>query len=99
MGLRYAPRGYTQIALLTTAHNIFEGMPDGVVPADADYAEIKVSGQAVRWRDDGTDPTTSVGIPQAVNDVVEYTGDLSAIRFIGAVTGAVLDVSFYKIAG
>ncbi len=37
---------------------------------------------ALRWRDDGTAPTTSVGMLLEVGKTLEYIGNLGAIRFI-----------------
>lgn len=51
--------------------------------------------QAVRWRDDGTDPTSTVGMPLAAGVALQYDGDLSKIRFIESVAGAKLNISYY----
>lgn len=51
--------------------------------------------QAVRWRDDGTAPTASVGMPLAVGQPLEYDGDLRKIRFIEQAASAKLSVSYY----
>jgi hypothetical protein len=49
----------------------------------------------VRWRDDGTDPTASVGMPLAAGVPFAYDGDLTRIRFIQQSASAVLNVSYY----
>ena len=51
--------------------------------------------QAVRWRDDGVAPTASVGMPLAAGVTLQYDGDLTQIRFIEQVAGAVLNVTYY----
>lgn len=51
--------------------------------------------QAVRWRDDGTDPTSTVGMPLAAGVALQYDGDLSKIRFIESTAGAKLNISYY----
>jgi len=51
--------------------------------------------QAVRWRDDGTDPTASVGMPLSAGVALQYDGDLSKIQFIEQVAGAKLNISYY----
>ena len=51
--------------------------------------------QNVRWRDDGTAPTASVGMPLATGTSLSYDGDLKAIRFIQQTASAVLNVSYY----
>jgi len=58
-------------------------------------AIILAEGQAVRWRDDGTAPTASVGMPLAVGVTFVYDGDLTKIRFIEQTGGAKLNVSYY----
>jgi hypothetical protein len=65
------------------------------VPTGATIAEICVEGQAARYKDDGTAPTTSSGIPAAVG-CFQYAAALSEIEFIGQVSGSTLDVSYYK---
>ena len=66
------------------------------IPAGASLVLLQVTGQDVRWRDDGTDPTASIGmILNADADPYPYSGDLSAIRFIETAASAVLNVAYY----
>jgi hypothetical protein len=58
-------------------------------------ALIVAETQAVRWRDDGTAPTASVGMPLAVGTSLSYDGDLKAVRFIEQTASAKLNVSYY----
>jgi hypothetical protein len=58
-------------------------------------ALIVAEAQAVRWRDDGVAPTASVGMPLAAGVTLQYDGDLSRIRFIEQVGGAILNISYY----
>lgn len=81
------PLGYQQI-LPTVATAL-------TVPAGACVAIIACETQAVRWRDDGTNPTASVGYPLAVGAELEYTGQLNLIKFIEQVGGGVINVSYY----
>lgn len=85
------PLGYQQLmaAELATAQNLSP-------PAGAVLALIVPEVEAVRWRDDGTAPTTTVGMllsPGLLPFV--YTADLSTIEFIAASSGAILNVSYY----
>lgn len=90
VGIRYAPIGYQQITSLSSAQAL-------TVPAGATSALIRTEAQSVRWRDDGTDPTASVGIPMLAADApLLYTGALSKIRFIESTSGAKLNISYYK---
>lgn len=58
-------------------------------------AVITPEGQNVRWRDDGTDPTASVGMPIYVGTSFLYDGDLTRIKFINMVAGGKVNVSYY----
>jgi hypothetical protein len=51
----------------------------------------------VRWRDDGTAPTSTVGHLLEVGQVLEYDGDVGSISFIrtGGTSGA-LPVTYYR---
>lgn len=59
------------------------------------FALIIAETQAVRWRDDGTAPTASVGMPLAVGVPLQYDGDLTKIRFIEQTASAKLNISYY----
>lgn len=59
-------------------------------------AYVTVETTSVRYRDDGTDPTASVGILIASAAQLQYFGTLSAIKFIATSGTATLDVGFYK---
>ena len=87
-----SPLGYQQIDTATLATSTALTVPSG-----ARIALVVVGGgQAVRWRDDGSDPSGTVGMPVADGATLPYAGDLTAIRFIRVASGAVLNVSFYK---
>ena len=90
MGLKSTTNclGYQQITSLSSSTAL-------TVPAGATLALIVPETQTVRWRDDGTAPTASVGMPVAALSSMSYDGDLSKIRFIAATAGAVLNVSYY----
>lgn len=83
------PLGYQQITSLTTAQLL-------TVPPGATYAVIVPDTQAVRYRDDGTPPTASIGMPIPIGTQITYSGNLAAIQFIQQTASAVLNVSYYK---
>lgn len=88
------PLGHQQItaATLATAQTL-------TVPTGAVYALIQAAsstGVKVRWRDDGTAPTASIGM-QLGSDMW-YCGNLAAIQFIREAAGVTLEVSYYKPA-
>lgn len=80
---------HTQLTGISAATGLT--VPDGTCRID-----VAVTGQAVRWKGDGSLPTASVGMPIAVGATVSFSvASPSALRFIEQVAGAVLDVTFY----
>jgi hypothetical protein len=93
--VRYTPLGYQQITTLTSATLL-------TVPTGANCAFISVESAAVRYRDDGTAPTASIGMPLAITSngpPLIYCGTLSAIQFIQQASSATLNVLYYRISG
>lgn len=85
------PKGYQQITDCSTAVGL-------TIPARANLAIIQAQTNSVRYRDDGTDPTGTVGMVIATDTAITYTGKLSAIKFINTIAGAsTLNVSYYEI--
>lgn len=82
------PLGYQQITSLSSATAL-------TVPAGAKRALIRPEAQAVRWRDDGTAPTASVGMQLDFGETLPYTGNLLSLRFIEISSGAKLNVAYY----
>jgi hypothetical protein len=88
--------GYQQITSLSNATNLTvpQRTPNGQNGKPV-FALIVAETQAVRWRDDLTSPSASVGMPLAVGIPLQYDGDLTNIRFIEQVAGAKLNISYY----
>jgi hypothetical protein len=82
------PLGYQQITDVSAAIGL-------TAPAGTAFAMITAGTSAVRWRDDGTDPTAGVGYPLPVNSELTYAGSFSALKFIQQAAGAVLDIVYY----
>jgi hypothetical protein len=82
------PLGYQKITSLSASTAL-------TVPAGAKRALIRPETQGVRWRDDGTAPTASVGMPLDAGETLPYSGDLKAIRFIEQTASAALNVAYY----
>ena len=85
--------GYQQLdaATLTAVSSL-------TVPNGTTMVLLQAEAVAVRWRADGVDPTTSVGMLIAAGGEVLYSAglsSLSALRFIRAGAGAILNVSYY----
>lgn len=89
----HVPCGYQQISTLSSAQALTVPTTCG---GQVTLATITPEAQAVRYRDDGTAPTSSVGQPMAVGAVLNYTGTLSKIKFIEQTSGAKLNVSYYR---
>lgn len=82
------PLGYQQIGTVSSAIGL-------TVPMGALVALIQAESQDVRWRDDGTNPTSTSGMTIAAGTILPYTGNLSAIKFIEAAASAKVSVSYY----
>ena len=81
-------RGYQQLTSLASAAAL-------TVPANTTVALIQAESQSIRWRDDGTDPTTSVGMVLAAGESLFFTGTLSAFKAIEISASATLNISYY----
>lgn len=82
------PLGYTQLSISTAV-----GL--GTIPTGAVTALVLPHSGAVRWRDDGTNPTAAAGMYLPADTPLTYQGSLAALKLI-AVTGTVeVNVSFY----
>lgn len=86
---RLVPLGYQQITALSAAAAL-------TVPAGARLVICQATVSALRWRDDGGNPTASIGMLLSVNYEIVYTGDLTTIKFIESAAGGVLNVSYYR---
>lgn len=89
--------GYQQITSLSasTGLTVPARTPDGL-SAKPVLALIVAEGAPVRWRDDGTAPSASVGMPIAVGVPFQYDGDLTKVRFIQQSASAILNISYYS---
>lgn len=83
--------GFQQITDLSTA----VGLTIPTQPYFPTRVFIVAEGNDIRWRDDGTAPTASVGMILIRNNVLSYDGDLKKIKFIQSGAGAKLNVSYY----
>jgi hypothetical protein len=83
------PLGYVQETVLSAAVALSN------VPVGSRYAIITAESANVRWRDDGTSPTASIGMPLADGDTLVYTGDPTKLKFIEETASAKINVSYY----
>ena len=90
------PRGHQQMtSTLSSAVGLTVPAAD-TNATTARLALIRCETTSVRWRDDGTNPTSSVGMLLDVGESLWYNGDLQAIKFIRTAASAVLDVAYYS---
>jgi hypothetical protein len=93
-GIRVAPCGHQQISTALSAATKL------TIPATCNNPTailVRTETQAVRFLDDGTAPTTTLGMPLLATDApFWYEGNIGQIQFIAETDGAVLDVNFYQ---
>lgn len=81
--------GYQQITSLSSSTGL-------TVPAGTEMALVQAESQNVRWRDDGTDPTATVGMILMAGATLEYdAAQLAVVEFIEAAASAKLNISYY----
>lgn len=95
-----APLGYAQLTSIDSSTLVssatFGTATTAGIPAGCTTLLITPQTQAVRWRDDGTAPTATVGYPLAVGQELVYTGRGQAnLRFISQVAGAAINIVAY----
>lgn len=87
------PAGYAQVTVSGSA------VPLPSIPASANKAIIQIeTGDSIRWRDDGTAPTSTVGMLLYPANIIELSNQKSINNFqaIGVSGGGVvLNVSYY----
>jgi hypothetical protein len=59
-------------------------------------ALVQAEAQDVRWRDDGTNPTATVGMILSSGQVLKYdSATIASVKFIQVAASAKLNVSYY----
>lgn len=86
----YTPRGYQQVTATGTAFFL------PTLPAGTRRAVIQAAAQAIIWRDDGTAPTTTVGMTIPAGGELRYDGNMAALQMIAAAAGAIANISYYS---
>lgn len=91
------PMGYEEVAVSSTAIGFTTATIQTATTA-ASFAYVYVGSNAVRWRDDGTSPTASVGQPASAGERLQVCGKkaVAAIRFIRQSADATIFASFYR---
>ncbi|PZQ63365.1 MAG: hypothetical protein DI570_09235 [Phenylobacterium zucineum] len=87
------PLGHAQITGLSSKKGLVDG---GAIPSATQFALLQAEGADVRWRDDGPDPTATVGMVLKAGDPpFVYDGDMTALEFIETGASAKLNVAYY----
>lgn len=86
------PLGYLQFSLSTTTVTELPDPPTGTT-----LALVKIEGAAARYRDDGTDPTASSGMPLAVGETLVYDALMTDMRLIGQADNSKANVAYYGV--
>ena len=89
--------GYQQLDSVSSATGLTVPALDPLTGMDmkANFALIVAEAQDVRWRDDGTAPTSTVGMLLKTGVIFQYDGDLKKIKFIETAGSAKVNISYY----
>lgn len=91
---------YEDIALSGGAVGLtLGGLPAGVPVKDLRRIVIQAIGDKVRWRADGTAPTSSTGLRLSDGDILVYDGDPTRIQFIKDTTAVATPTLFIHYFG
>ena len=88
---------FEQIAVGATAVGIATTTTNPTGRAQMNTCEVRVEAASVRFREDGTDPTSALGSPLDDNDTLTIPTNVRAraIRFIRSAASAVVNVRCY----
>ena len=92
--------GYAQLTSIDASTLVssatFGSAPAAGIPVGTARILITPQSQAIRWRDDGTAPTATVGYPLPAGAELRYTGKgLANLRVISQVVGAAVNMIAY----
>lgn len=92
--ISYDALGYGQLTSLSSAVAI--SSVTGGIPAGTEQVAIQAETQNVRYRDDGTSPTASVGMIFVANSIYVFNvAQIARMKVIEATASAKLNISFY----
>lgn len=89
-GTRSHAKGMQHVINLNTAQPL-------LVPEGAIFALIQPRGQAVWFTNDGSTPSATNGIRLAVDQILEYDGELEKFRALEASASATLEVAYFGL--
>lgn len=91
----YTPLAFQNVSVTSTAA---VGLSIPTSASNARLVQLCIDSNQLRYRDDGTAPTTTTGMPwvQSLTPCWPYSGNLSAIQFIAISTSTTLSMTFYR---
>lgn len=94
--LQEVPAGFEQLTISTVA------IPLASIPANANKAVIVVEDATLRYRDDGTDPTATVGLRMFVGGIIVLNSRQSLTKFrvirdTSASTDSEINILYYEV--
>ena len=87
------PVGFQQLATLSSALGLTPVISLALQPNK--FVVLSADTNAIRWRDDGTAPTATIGMRLVPGVDLVYTGDLTTIKFIEETATSNLNISYY----
>lgn len=88
------PLGYCQLTASGSAALI--STCSGGIPARTAWAVLCIETANIRWRDDGTAPTASVGMPVNAGACIYYSGTMATFQIISQSGSPIVNISFYS---
>lgn len=100
-GIVVTPADYEELTISTAALGLTAAKinPGGTFPDKRKGVIIVVTAQPINFRIDGTDPTSTVGIPAAAGDIIKLFGEQTLKQFKAIRSGAsdaTLRVTYFK---
>lgn len=92
----YVPLGHAQVTVGASAVSL----PNIPTLWRVRRATVRAVGQPINWRDDGVDPTNTVGMKLDAGDTLVYDGDMTKFRMItdaSAVGSADVRVAYHGV--
>jgi hypothetical protein len=86
------PMGFAEVAALSAG--TAAALP--AVPGGTRLVLLNTEVQAIRWRDDGVDPTTTSGMPLPIGEYFIYSGNPATFKMISQVASAKVSISYYR---
>ncbi len=89
----FVPLGYCQLSVTTA---VLVSTCSGGIPAGATFASITPETGSLRFRDDGTAPSATVGYPLTTGQQLMYSGLLPSLQIVSQSGTAIVNLWFYR---